>query len=178
MTDWWNDDHALAYATLEQGRVACSRLLGAEGPSEAARHLETAHDGFGRAGYAVSDGLPEGLRPAIWLLVHEAGPAPLPGVTGVEHALMFAVHGTAMIERCLTSPWLTAQMEVAHRAVREAHIALTSIVGLGAAAQRALDAARTGELRPARQALRLRPPRLDEAGAATRTRQDLVHIGS
>ena len=174
MTDWWNDDQALAYAIVEQGREACARLLADGGSPQVVRHLDAAHDGFGRAGYAVSDHLAEGLRPSIWLLVQEAGPAPLPGVTGVEQALVLAVHGTAAIERCMTSSWLTAQMAVAHRAVREAHVALTAIIGLGAAAQLSLEATRAGELRRERQTRRLRPPRLDE----TTTRQELLHAGT
>ena len=160
MFDWWNDDQALAYAIVEQGRVACERLLADERDPRRARRLDAAHAGFGLAGYAASGHLLEGLRPSIWLLVDEAGPTPLPGVAGAEHALMFAIHGAAAIERCFPTPWLTAQMQVAHRAIRQAHVALTGLVGLGAAAQRTIDATRSGELSREWQARRLRPPKL------------------
>ena len=166
MFDWWNDDQALAYAIVEQGRVTCERLLDEEHDPRVARRLSAAHAGFGSAAYATSDHLLEGLRPSIWLLVHEAGPTPLPGVSGAEHALMFAIHGAAAIERCFPSPWLTAQMQVAHRAVRQAHVALTGIVGLGSAAQHTIDATRAGELLRSWQARRLRPPRIGERAPA------------
>ena len=48
----------------------------------------------------------------------------------------------------------------AHRAIRQAHVALTGLVGLGAAAQRTIDATRSGELARDWQARRLRPPKL------------------
>jgi hypothetical protein len=166
MIDWWNDDQALAYAIVEQGRVACERLLSDHPTPRVARRLEGAHNGFGLAAYATSDHLLEGIRPAVWLLVEEHGPAQLPGVDGPEHALMFAIHGAAAIERCFPTPWLTAQMQVAHRAVRQAHVALTGLVGLGVAAQRTIDATRSGELHRDWQARRLRPPRFGERPAA------------
>jgi hypothetical protein len=160
--EWWRDDQALAYAILEQGRLASEQLLGIEPSPRVARRLWAAHNGFGLAGYTASDHLLEGIRPAVHLLVQEAGPAPLAGVSGIEHALMFAIHGAAAIERCFPTPWLMEQMQVAHRAVRQAHVALTGLVGLGAAAQRTIDATRSGELQRDWQAEHLRPPRLDE----------------
>ena len=166
MHEWWTDDQALAYAIVEQGRAACEQLLAEEVSPRVVRRLEAAHNGFGLAGYATSDHMLDGLRPAIWLLVAEHGPARLPGLHGAEHALMFAIHGAAAIERCFVAPWLTAQMQVAHRAVRQAHVALTGLVGLGAAAQRTIDASCSGELQREWQARRLRPPRLDERAGA------------
>ena len=160
MCEWWKDDQALAYAIVEQGRVACERLMLTEPAPRVARRLAAAHNGFGLAGYAASDHLLEGVRPAVYLLIDEAGPAPISGVSGPEHALMFAIHGAAAIERCFPTPWLTGQMQIAHRAVRQAHVALTGLVGLGAAAQRTIDATRSGELHRDWQSRRLRPPKL------------------
>jgi hypothetical protein len=160
--EWWKDDQALAYAILEQGRVACELLLARERSARVARRLTTAHNGFGMAGYSASDHMLDGIRPAVHVLIGEAGPAPIAGVEGAEHALLFAIHGAAAIERCFPTPWLTAQMQVAHRAVRQAHVALTGLVGLGAAAQRTIDATRSGELHRDWQARRLRPPRFNE----------------
>ena len=162
MYEWWRDDQALAYAIVEQGRVACSKLLEDHPSARVARRLAAAHNGFGLAGFHASDHLLDGVRPAIHLLVQEAGPTPLPGAGGAEHALMFAIHGAAAIERCFPSPWLTGQMQIAHRAVRQAHVALTGIVGLGAAAQLTIDATRSGELHRDWQSRHLRPPRLGE----------------
>lgn len=162
MYEWWRDDQALAYAIVEQGRVACAGLL-AQAPSpRVERRLEAAHNGFGLASYAASDHLLEAVRPAVFVLIEEAGPAPIAGLSGAEHALMFAIHGAAAIERCFPTPWLTGQMQIAHRAVRQAHVALTGLVGLGAAAQRTIDATRSGELHRDWQARHLRPPRLNE----------------
>lgn len=166
MCQWWNDDQALAYAILEQGRAACERLVDDDPPPHVARRLRAAHHGFGMAAYTASDHLLEGVRPAIHLLIEESGPAPIPGAGGVEHALMFAIHGAAAIERCFPTPWLTAQMQAAHRSVRQAHVALTGLVGLGAAAQRTIDATRSGELHREWQARRLRPPKLSERPGA------------
>jgi hypothetical protein len=165
MCEWWNDDQALAYAIVEQGRVACELLLDQDPSPRVARRLAAAHNGFGLAGYAASDHLLEGVRPALHVLIDQTGPARLPGVTGAEHALMFAIHGAAAIERCFPTPWLTGQMQIAHRAVRQAHVALTGLVGLGAAAQRTIDATRSGELQRDWQARRLRPPKLSEIAA-------------
>jgi hypothetical protein len=162
MREWWMDDQALAYAIVEQGRVACERLGEHEHRPAVARRLWAAHNGFGLAGYAVSDHLLEGVRPALHLMIEEAGPATLDGLAGAEHALGFAIHGAAAIERCFATPWLTAQMQVAHRAVRQAHVALTGLVGLGTAAQRTIDATRAGHLERAWQARWLRVPSLDE----------------
>lgn len=164
MCEWWNDDQALAYAIVEQGRAACELLIADDPSARVARRLEAAHNGFGLAAYASSDHLLEGVRPGVWLLIEAHGPARLPGVTGPEHALMFAIHGAAAIERCFPTPWLTAQMQTAHRAVRQAHVALTGLVGLGAAAQRTIDATRSGELHRDWQSRRLRPPKFGERG--------------
>ena len=60
-------------------------------------------------------------------------------------------------------------MQIAHRAVRQAHVALTGLVGLGAAAQRTIDATRSGELHRDWQAYRLRPPKLSEITASPAT---------
>jgi hypothetical protein len=160
--EWWRDDQALAYAVVEQGRVACEQLLDREPPPEEARQLWAAHNGFGLAGYAVSEHMLDGVRPALHVLIAEAGPAPLPRVSGVDHALMLAIHGAAAVERCFATPWLVAQMQVAHRAVRQAHVSLTSLVGIGAAAQRTIEAHRLGHLDRSWQARRLRPPTLSE----------------
>jgi hypothetical protein len=158
--EWWKDDQALAYAIVEQGRVACEELLALEPSPRVARRLIAAHNGFGLASYAASDHLLEGVRVAVHLLIEEAGPARIAGVHGPEHALMFAIHGAAAIERCFPTPWLTGQMQIAHRAVRQAHVAITGLVGLGAAAQRTIDATRSGELHRDWQAQHLRPPKL------------------
>ena len=163
MRDWWTDDQALAYAILEQGRACCAQLLDSEDHSPAvARRLSGAHCGFGLAGYAVSDHLLEGVRAALHVLVDEAGPAPIGGAQGPEHALLFAIHGAAALERCFATPWLTAQTQIAHRAVRQAHVALTGIVGLAVAAQHVLEATRDGHLSREWQAEHLRPPSLRE----------------
>lgn len=162
MIEWWNDDQALAYAIVEQGRVACEHLLADDPVPRIARRLSAAHNGFGLAAYATSDHLLDGVRAALHVLVDEAGPARLPGPSGPEHALMFAIHGAVAIERCFPTPWLTGQMQVAHRAVRQAHVALTGLVGLGVAAQRTIDATRSGELHRDWQSRHLRPPRLGE----------------
>ena len=168
MSEWWNDDQALAYAIVEQGRVACERLLADATSPRVERRLDAAHNGFGLAAYAASDHLLDGVRPAVWLLVDEAGPARLPGVSGAEHALMFAIHGAAAIERCFSAPWLIGQMQVAHRAVRQAHVALTGLVGLGVAARRTVEATRLGRLERSWQATALRPPTLREAAVTGR----------
>ena len=161
MSEWWNDDQALAYAIVEQGRVACERLLAEEPCTRVARRLRAAHEGFGTAGYAASEELVDGVRPALFLLVETAGPARL-DAEGPEHALLFAIHGAAAIERCFSSPWLIAQMQVAHRAVRQAHVALTGLVGLGVAARRTVEATRLGHLERSWQAAMLRPPTFAE----------------
>jgi hypothetical protein len=162
MREWWMDDQALAYAIVEQGRVACEGLVERAPSAAAERRLWAAHNGFGLAGYAVSDHLLDGVRPALHLMIETAGPARLDGLAGAEHALAFAIHGAAAIERCFSTPWLTAQMQVAHRAVRQAHVALTGLVGLGAAAQLTIEATRAGRLDRLWQAQRLRVPSLDE----------------
>lgn len=164
MSEWWNDDQALAYVIAEQGRVACDRLLAGATPRDA-RRLWAAHSGFGLAGYAVSDHLLPGVRPALHLLVETSGPARL-DAEGPEHALLFAIHGAAAVERCFASPWLIAQMRVAHRAVRQAHVALTGLVGLGLAAQRTVEARTLGHLDRAWQTRALRPPTLREVAEA------------
>ena len=162
MREWWMDDQALAYAIVEQGRVTCGRLVEHEQRPAVQRRLWAAHNGFGLAGYAVSDHLLDGVRPALHLMIDAAGPVPLDGLAGAEHALGFAIHGAAAIERCFTTPWLIAQMQVAHRAVRQAHVSLTGLVGLGTAAQRTIDATRAGHLERTWQARWLRVPSLDE----------------
>jgi hypothetical protein len=162
MREWWTDDQALAYAILEQGRVCCAELLEREASATVARRLSGAHCGFGLAGYAASDHLLGGVRAAPHVLVEEAGPARFGAIEGPEHALLFAIHGAAALERCFATPWLTAQAETAHRAVRQAHVALTGIVGLAVAADRTLEATRLGRLDRAWQAEHLRPPSLRE----------------
>ena len=67
MCEWWKDDQALAYAIVEQGRVACEQLIQAEPSPRVARRLAAAHNGFGLAAYAASDHLLEGVRPAVHL---------------------------------------------------------------------------------------------------------------
>ena len=156
------DDQALAYAIVEQGRVACERLAADEPAGPVRRRLEAAHSGFGLAGYAVSDHMLDGVRPALYLMVAAAGPAQLEGLAGAEQALGYAIHGAAAIERCFATPWLTAQMQVAHRAVRQAHVALTGLVGLGTAAQRTIAFTKDGHLGRNWQAVRLRVPSFDE----------------
>jgi hypothetical protein len=162
MREWWTDDQALAYAILEQGRVCTARVRERAASPAVARRLSAAHCGFGLAGYAVSDHLLDGVRAALYVLVDEAGPARLGDADGPEHALLFAIHGAAALERCFATPWLTAQAQTAHRAVRQAHVALTGIVGLAVAAERTLEATRLGRLGREWQAERLRPPSLYE----------------
>lgn len=169
MREWWNDDQALAYVIVEQGRTACQRLLEADREPRSEQRLWAAHDGFGLAAYAASDHLLAGVRDALFVLVQEGGPPPLPRVAPApspEHALMLAIHGATAIERCFATPWLVTQMQHAHRAVRQAHVALTGLVGLGVAAQRTLEATRLGYLERSWQAAQLRPPALDAQFAA------------
>jgi hypothetical protein len=162
MREWWKDDQALAYAILEQGRTCCAQLLEGEPSPALARRLSAAHCGFGLAAYAASDHLLDGVRAALFVLVEASGPAPIGDSDGPEHALLYAIHGAAALERCFATPWLTAQTQIAHRAVRQAHVALTGIVGLAAAAELTLEATRLGHLGRAWQAERLRPPSLLE----------------
>lgn len=170
MRDWWNDDQALAYVIVEQGRSACQRLLVADVDPRSEQRLWAAHDGFGLAAYAASDHLLAGVRDALYVMVQEAAGSPeLPRVApapSAEHALMLAIHGATAIERCFATPWLVTQMQHAHRAVRQAHVALTGLVGLGVAAQRTLEATRLGYLERTWQAGHLRPPALDTQFAA------------
>lgn len=165
MSGWWIDDQALAYAIVEQGRACCEELLASPPGGLAERRLRAAHHGFGLAGYAASDHLLRGVRPAVWLLVEEAGPVDL-GLEGPEKALLFAVHGSAAIERCFEHPWLLAQMQVAHRAVRQAHTALTALLGVPAAAALTIDVTRAGKLDRRWQQAHLRPPTLAERAVA------------
>jgi hypothetical protein len=158
--DWWKDDQALAYAILEQGRACCDALLETADTPLDARRLHAAHHGFGLAGYAVSDHLLRGVRPAVWLLVEEAGPVELDGAEDGERALLFAVHGSAAIERCFEIPWLLGQMQSAHRAVRQAHTALTALLGVPAAAQLTIETTRAGRLERTWQQRHLVPPPL------------------
>jgi hypothetical protein len=166
MRDWWNDDQALAYVILEQGRACCERLLSEQPAPLDARRLRAAHAGFGMAGYAASDHLLRGVRPAVWLLVDESGPAAVPNATGAEVALLYAVHGSAAIERCFEIPWLLGQMQIAHRAVRQAHTALTALIGVPAAASLTIEATRGGHLERSWQQAHLRPPPLGEASGS------------
>ena len=166
MGDWWKDDQALAYAILEQGRAACEDLRGSELTPLEMRRVEAAHRGFGLAGYAVSDHLLRGVRVAVWLMVTENGPMPLDVDDPAERALLFAVHGAAAIERCFEVPWLLAQMQGAHRAVRQAHTALTAIIGVPAAASLTIEATRARRLERAWQQEHLRPPTLTPYAAA------------
>ena len=162
MREWWKDDQALAYAILEQGRACCDRLLETAATPLEARRLHAAHHGFGMAAYAVSDHLLSGVRPAIWLLIDEGGPVELPGPKRVEQALLFAVHGSAAVERCFEIPWLLGQMQSAHRAVRQAHTALTALLGVPAAATLTIEATRAGRVDRRWQQQHLRPPSLAE----------------
>jgi hypothetical protein len=166
MGDWWKDDQALAYAILEQGRAACEELRDPVLPPLDARRVETAHRGFGLAGYAVSDHLLRGVRVAVWLLVDENGPVDLEVDDPAERALLFAVHGAAAIERCFEVPWLLAQMQAAHRAVRQAHTALTALIGVPAAASLTIEATRAKQLDRLWQQQHLRPPALAPLQAA------------
>jgi hypothetical protein len=166
MRDWWNDDQALAYVILEQGRACCERQLSAAIDPLEVRRLRAAHAGFGMAGYAASDHLLRGVRPAVWLLVDESGPSTVPGAEGPEEALLYAVHGSAAIERCFEIPWLLGQMQVAHRAVRQAHTALTALIGVPAAAQLTIEATRAGQLERDWQQAHLRPPPLGTGAIA------------
>ena len=156
------DDQALAYAIAEQGRVACERLAEGDCSVAAQRRLWAAHNGFGLAAYAISDHLLDGVRAALHVMIEDAGPVPIDGLSGVEHALAFAIHGAAAIERCFATPWLTAQAQIAHRAIRQSHVALTGLVGLGVAAQRTIEITRAGHLERAWQSRLLRVPSLDE----------------
>jgi hypothetical protein len=165
MRDWWKDDQALAYAVLEQGRASCERLMTAQPSALDLRRLKTAHHGFGLAGYAVSDHLLRGVRPAVWLMIEESGPVALPGADGHAQPLLFAVHGSAAVERCFEIPWLLNQMQVAHRAVRQAHTALTALLGVPAAAALTIEATRSGHLERTWQQAHLRPPTLRETYA-------------
>jgi hypothetical protein len=166
VAEWWKDDQALAYAILEQGRAACEQLRSPALSRLDARRVETAHRGFGLAGYTVSDHMLRGVRVAVWLLVDENGPLPLEVPTAAERALLFAVHGAAAIERCFETPWLLGQMQTAHRAVRQAHTALTGLVGVPAAASLTIDATRAGHLKREWQQAHLRPPTLAPLAAA------------
>ena len=159
---WWTDDRALAYAVLEQGRLMaeCARDL-ADDPGEELA-LDTAHRGFGRAAYLVSEDLEPGVRPALWLMIDEAGPAALGGANGPAQALQFAIHGSVAVERCLDHVEDVARIQEAHRAVREAHTALTALLGVPTAAALTIEAAREGRLTRQWQREHLRPPRLDE----------------
>ena len=165
MSRWWIDDQALAYAIVEQGRLCCEQLMAEPAGALEQRRLRAAHHGFGLAGYAASDHMLRGVRPAVWLLVEESGPADL-GVEGAERALLFAVHGSAAIERCFAHPWLLAQMQVAHRAVRQAHTAMTALLGVPAAAALTIDVTRAGQLDRAWQQAHLRPPSFAELATA------------
>lgn len=162
MRDWFKDDQALAYAILEQGRASCDRLLDTARTPLEARRLHAAHHGFGMAAYTVSDHLLRGVRPAVWLLVDEAGPSRLRPAGGVSEALLFAIHGCAAIERCFDIPWLLGQMQAAHRAVRQAHTALTGLIGVPEAAALTIEATRAGHLERSWQQRHLRPPTLAE----------------
>jgi hypothetical protein len=162
MPSWWTDDRALAYAILEQGRVTAERLLvEAADPVERLAYT-TAHRGFGLAAYLVSEELLPGVRPALWFMIDEAGPAALGGPDGSSQALMFAVHGSVAVERCLDGEAELERMQEAHRAVRESHTALTALVGVPSAASLTIEAAREGRLTRTWQREHLRPPRIDE----------------
>jgi hypothetical protein len=165
--EWWTDDQALAYAIAEQGRVACEQLRADGLAPRVRRRLDAAHAGFGHAGYAASDHLLRGVRPAVHLLIAEGGPARL-SADPLHGALLFAVHGATAIERCFAAPWLLAQMQVAHRAIRQAHVALTTLAGLGVAARLTIEATRAGRLERAWQERHLRPRALDELVAGAR----------
>jgi hypothetical protein len=157
MHRWWDDDQALAYLIAEQGRATSAELLARNlGTVDAAR-LWSAHEGFGLAAYHASEGMLEGVRPGLCLRVELAGPWRPPGVTGVEAALLLAIHGTAAVERCFRTLWLVPQMRTAHRGMRQAHVALTGLVGLGLAARCAAQERRAGRLARAWQAEHLRP---------------------
>jgi hypothetical protein len=162
MREWWKDDQALAYAVLEQGRASCEKLMAEATSGLDGVRLRTAHHGFGLAGYAVSDHLLRGVRPAVWLMIEESGPVVLPGAEGPAQPLLFAVHGSAAVERCFEIPWLLNQMQVAHRAVRQAHTALTALLGVPAAAALTIEATRAGHLDRSWQQAHLRPPTLRE----------------
>jgi hypothetical protein len=162
MFAWWTDDRALAYAILEQGRATSGRLMETvEDPIDQLAYT-TAHRGFGHAAYLVSEDLLPGVRPALWLMIEEAGPAALGGPDGPSQALLFAVHGSVSVERCLDNAVDLDRMQEAHRAVREAHTALTALVGVPTAAALTIEAAREGRLTRTWQRENLRPPRLDE----------------
>ena len=162
MPAWWTDDCALAYAILEQGRATAQRV-GDEADDPVERLASTtAHRGFGHAAYLVSEDLLPGVRPALWLMIDEAGPAALGGPDGASQALLFAVHGSVAVERCLDSTDDLERMQEAHRAVREAHTVLTALVGVPHAAALTIEAAREGRLTRSWQRAELRPPRLDE----------------
>lgn len=166
---WWNDDRAMAYAILEQGRAMAARARdGADDPAELLA-LDTAHRGFGRAAYLVSEDLLPGVRPALWLMIDEAGPAALGGPRGAAQALLFAIHGSVAVERCLDDDHDLARIQDAHRAVREAHTALTALLGVPTAAALTIEAAREGRLTRNWQREHLRPPRLDELHRADET---------
>jgi hypothetical protein len=165
MHEWWRDDQALAYAIVEQGRLSCEELRQDAGDGRTADRLGTAHAGFGMAAYTASDHLLDGVRPALHLLVGQAGPVALPAPTPLSRALLFAVHGAAAIERCFATPWLVAQMQAAHRSVRQAHRALTSLIGVPLTAQLTIEATRLGHLDASWQRVHLRPPSLATVAA-------------
>jgi hypothetical protein len=162
MFAWWTDDRALAYAILEQGRASAGRLMGNTDEPVDSLAYATAHRGFGHAAYLISEDLLPGVRPALWLMIEEAGPAALGGPDGPSQALLFAVHGSVAVERCLDGAENLDRMQEAHRAVREAHTALTALVGVPSAASLTIEAAREGRLTRTWQREHLRPPRLDE----------------
>src|SRR3712207_2713500 len=110
MPKWWEDDQALAYAIVEQGRVACEHLLHDTADTVDARYIASAHRGFGVAGYAISDDLAGAVRAALYVVIHEAGPVRLPGAPGTGQALLFATHASAAIERCFDLPHVVAEM--------------------------------------------------------------------
>ena len=166
MGDWWKDDQALAYAILEQGRAACEELRDPALPPLDARRVESAHRGFGLAGYAVSDHMLRGVRVAVWLMIAEGPRVTLDVDDPAERALLFAVHGAAAIERCFEAPWLLAQMQNAHRAVRQAHTALTALIGVPTGAALTIEATRAGRLARDWQQQHLRPPALAPLAAA------------
>jgi hypothetical protein len=168
MQEWWRDDQALAYAIVEQGRVACARLLEQDPVPRDKRGLVAAHNGFGLAGFLASDHLLPGVRPAVHVMVEETGPARTPALRTTDplhQALLFAIHGAAAIERCLATPWLLEQMRQAHRSVRQAHVALTTMAGLGLAARLTVEESDAGHLERAWQQRHLRPRTLAEAGS-------------
>ena len=141
----------LAYATLEQARLGCERLIEHARTPPLAVLLRAAHRELGLAGYRASGELPATLRQHLHASAKWGAPESRAGVhSATEEVLMLTIRGTELTAELRADPGIGDEVPAAYFHALGAVSALAALVGAARAKALAAQATLAGELDPAR----------------------------